>query len=142
MSEHVRIIGLDHFRRGISGMRRSLDPRVRHFLSEAAHTVADSARPRIPIGPAIGGHAVTSLTPYVRSNSAGVYAGGSLYPYYAWLDFGGTISPRGTPIHRPYLKKGRYIWKAFSEERKPIMVKAQRVVGDLGVSFGIDVERD
>ena len=138
----VRVIGLDHFRRGIAGMRRNLDPRVYRFLREAAHTVADTARPRIPIGPAIGGHAVTSLTPYVSGQSAGVYAGGELFPYYAWLDFGGVIAPNGTPIRRPFLKKGRYIWAAFSEHRAPIMHKAQRVVGDLGVSFGIDVERD
>lgn len=137
----VRIHGLDRFARGVGGMRRALSPRVHRFLRVAALLVAREAVPRVPIGPSIAGHARQTVHPFFTATSAGVVGGGDLYPYYGWLEFGGTISPKGTPIRRPYLKKGRYIWSAFSDERESILEDAHGVIRNLGVSFGIDVDR-
>ena len=79
---------------------------------ESAVIVAVVARGRVPTGPAAGGHAAGS----VRATGSQVVGGGSRFPYFPWLDFGGRVG-RNNSVNRRFIRSGRYIWRSFADSR-------------------------
>lgn len=118
----VRITGLRELRAHLRAADRRLPKIIGKAGKEAAWLVARTARPRVPIGPAKGGHARSSIKPKVTQKGAEVQEGGNKFPYAPWLDMGGTIHPReGQTIHRSYSRRGRYIWDSFADRKGEVM---------------------
>lgn len=138
--EVIRITGLRELRTELRGMDRRLPREIRKAGNEAVAIVVSSAKPRVPVGPARGGHASSSIRGASTQSSVGVAEGGARYRYMPWLDFGGTINRHtGHPTHRPYIKKGRYIWAAFADHRRRVLDGYQRALADAARRAGLRV---
>lgn len=116
MQGQIRITGLNEFRRALRRIDRDAPKGLRKAGNKAADIVVAEAKPRVPVGPAKGGHAKTSIRAASTASAARVRGGGKRFPYYPWLDFGGRVG-RNNSVHRPFIKSGRYIWAAFVAER-------------------------
>lgn len=119
MAGEIRISGLREFHRELKGISREAPKGLRLAGNTAAGLVVSGAKPRVPVGPAKGGHALTSVRASSTRTAARVSGGSKRYPYYAWLDFGGSVG-RNNSVHRPFIKRGRYIWPAFVDEKPQI----------------------
>jgi hypothetical protein len=119
----VKVTGLRELRAHLRAADRKLPKVIGKAGKEAAWLVARIARPRVPTGPAKGGHARMSIKPSVTQSGAAVQEGGGKYAYMPWIDFGGRIRPReGQEIYRPYKPgRGRYIWAAFAENKGQVL---------------------
>jgi hypothetical protein len=131
VSERVKVTGLRELRAHLRAADKKLPKIIGKAGKEAGWLVARVARARVPVGPAKGGHARSSIKPKVTQKGAEVQEGGNKYPYAPWLDFGGTlrIPIRGQlgivkdyqEIHRSYSRRGRYIWDAFADNKAEVM---------------------
>lgn len=136
MIERVEVHGLREFRRDLRQMDRNLPKGLRTAGNRAADLVVAVAKPRVPLGPAAGGHARDSIRAASTQSAARVRGGGKRFSYYPWLDFGGKVG-RNDTAHRPFLKDGRYIWRAFADHRRDVedrlMVALREVADDAGI---------
>jgi hypothetical protein len=140
VSGRVYITGVAELRQALRQMDRRLPKKIAKVGREAAWIVARAARPRVPSGPASGGHAASSIRPILSQSSVGVQEGGSKYPYMPWLDFGGAIHPREhQEIRRSYIHRGRYIWAAFGDNKQAVMDKYQDGLAQVAREAGLDV---
>lgn len=133
----IRIEGLKEFQRQLKAMSPELPKGLRLAANEAANLVVDEAKPKIPIGPGKGGHAASSVKAASTRTAARVQAGGKKFPYYPWLDFGGKVGPRKTSS-RPFLKTGRYIWKAYADNDERVQEKLLEALTDVARSAGLE----
>lgn len=133
----IRIEGLNEFRRNLKRMDSDLAKKIRLAGNVAAKLVVNEAKPRVPSGPGIGGHAASSIKAASTSKAARISAGGAKYPYYPWLDFGGRVG-KNKSIHRPFLKRGRYIWASYAELQPEIEDVLLQELNDLARSAGMD----
>ncbi len=117
--EPIKIEGLRELRKRLRKATGYAPIGLKVAGNKAAQIVVDEAKPRVPIGPGKGGHARDSIKAASTQGAARVSAGGKKFPYYPWLDFGGTVGP-GKRSRRPFLKEGRYIWAAFADKRDEI----------------------
>jgi len=81
--------------------------------------------------PEDSGAAKRSVKPSYVGGWLAIRAGGSSAPYYPWLDFGGTLHAQGDRTntqHRPFFKKGRWIYPTIERRRDAIHAKALDVV--------------
>lgn len=119
MAGEIRIHGLKEFNRSLRQIDKDAPKGLRLAGNEAANIVVREAKPRVPQGPAKGGHALSSVRASSTRTAARVSGGSKRYPYYAWLDFGGSVG-RNNSVKRPFIKRGRYIWPAFVDEKPKI----------------------
>lgn len=115
----IKIEGLAEFSRNLKRLDNELPKMLRMANNEAAQLIVDRTKPKVPLGPSKGGHAVSSIKSKSTRTLARVSGGGKRYPYYPWLDFGGRVG-RGRSIHRPFLKTGRYIFDTFEDNRQQV----------------------
>lgn len=138
MSEEViRIEGLKEFRAMLREADRNLPKGLRLAGNKAADIVVREARPRVPLGPGIGGHARDSVRAASTQTAARVKGGGKRYPYYPWLDFGGSVG-RKRSVHRPFLKTGRYIWRAFVDNKTEVHEQLRESLTEVARSAGLE----
>lgn len=135
--ELIRIDGLKEFNRSLKRMDKGLPKAVRLASNEAADIVVREAKPRVPIGPGKGGHAASSIKAASTAKAARISAGGKRFPYYAWLDFGGRVGPRKS-VKRPFLKSGRYIWKAYDDRKAEVEQQLATGLTEVARSAGLD----
>lgn len=139
MSGEVRVTGLREFRRNLKALDSSLPKGVRKAGNEAAQIVVDAAKPRVPIGPGRGGHAVSSIRKASTQSAVRVAEGSARFPYMPWLDFGGVINKHtATPTKRPFMKEGRYIWAAFADHQELVVQTYQDALKGLAREAGLD----
>lgn len=136
--ELIRVEGLREFNRNLRRMNRDLPKGLRLAANAAAQLVVDEAKPRVPTGPGVGGHAKSSIKAASTRTSARVSAGGKKYSYYPWLDFGGAVG-RNKSVKRPFLKEGRYIWAAFADRRTEVQETLQTELVNVARGAGIEV---
>lgn len=136
MSVRVEIEGLTKAIGSLRTFERRIPGMVREVESESAQRVASAARLRVPSGPAAGGHAAGS----VRSTGSQVVAGGTRFPYFPWLDFGGSVG-RNNSVNRRFIRSGRYIWRSFAENKQIIEGQMEDAVVETGRSSGLGVNR-
>jgi hypothetical protein len=113
MTEPIKIEGLAQFQRNLKTLDRDLPKALRLAFNAAADIVVADARPRVP---SKSGKAKGSVKAKSSQTAARVVGGSKRVPYYAWLDFGGRVGPRGS-IQRPFQKEGRYIYAAYFRNR-------------------------
>jgi hypothetical protein len=119
----IQVSGLKQFNRTLRQIDKDAPKGLRLAGNASAQIVVDDAKPRVPLGPGRGGHAKSSIKAASTRTAARVRAGGKRFPYFPWLDFGGSVGPQKSN-HRPFIKRGRYVWAAFADNR-------ERVEGEL-----------
>lgn len=139
MSEPIKIEGLAEFRRNLKKIDSELPKAIRLAANEAANIVVDEAKPRVPRGPGRGGHAADSIKAGSTGTAARIKGGGRRFSYYPWLDFGGRAG-RNKKVKRPFLKTGRYIWKAFDDRSGDVWKKLSDGLVDVARSAGVEVD--
>ena len=112
----IRIEGLKELNRSLRSMDRNLPKALRLAGNEAAQVVVNEARARVPrkSGRAARSIKVSSTRTLVR-----VSEGGNGAVYMPFLDFGGAVGRRRS-VRRPFIKKGRYLWKSFADHRAQV----------------------
>lgn len=135
----IKIDGLAEFTRNLKKLDKDLPKAVRLAANEAADLIVTQARPRVPSGPGRGGHAKSSVKAKSTRTAARVSGGGKKFPYYAWLDFGGRVG-RNRSVRRPFLKEGRYIWKAFADNRGKVEETLAEALVEVARSAGVEVD--
>lgn len=133
--ELIKITGLKEFSRNLRRMDKDLPKGLRLAGNEAAQIVVKAAKPRVPRKT---GRASSSVKAVSTRTAARVSGGGPRVPWYPWLDFGGRVG-RGRGVHRPFLKEGRYIWKAFADHRAQVQETLQDELVKVARSAGIGV---
>ena len=128
---HAEISGLREIRRDLISADKRYGPEIRKILKATAEIVASDARSTVPVGPALGGHVKNTFKAGSSGPSSVVRAGSKKNPYAGWLDFGGTISPKGTPINRQVKKLGRYIYPAIKRKLPVAVEYLQKEIADL-----------
>jgi hypothetical protein len=136
MTEPIRIEGLKEFSRKLRAMDKSLPKGLRIALNEAGDKVVKATVPKIPH---VTGRAAASLKAKSTTKTSRVAGGARKAPWYPWLDFGGRVG-RHNSTSRPFLKKGRYLWKTYGEmsasgEFEKVLRKAL-----IGVATGAGIE--
>lgn len=134
----IKVEGLREFRKRLRKMNPEVAKGMRLASNAAAQIIVDKAKPKVPIGPGKGGHAVSSIKVASTARAARISAGGKKFPYYAWLDFGGGVGPLKRS-RRPFLKSGRYIWAAFEEERDRVEKEMADQLTALAQRAGMEV---
>lgn len=137
--ETIQITGLREFVRDLRKLDAEAPKQIKLVANRSANMLVDVVKPRVPTGPAKGGHAVNSIKAASTRTAARVSGGSKRYPYYAWLDFGGKTGRPGTPA-RPFYKKGRFIWLAFSEHRDDIERDLRHGLMEAARDAGLDPE--
>lgn len=116
MAEIIQVRGLKEFNRELRRVDKNAPKGLRLAGNKAADIVIRSAVPRIPRRT---GRAAGSVKAASTRTAARIQGGGARAPYYPWLDFGGRVG-RNNSVHRPFLRRGRYIWAAFGDRRDSV----------------------
>lgn len=132
--EGIRIDGLRQFRAALRTVDNALAKQIREVGNRAAGIVVDQAKPRVPTRT---GRAAKSVRVASTGSAARVAAGGKRVPYFGWLDFGGKVG-RNRSIARPFLVEGRYVWKAFDDNRERIAQELDDGLRDLARRAGLE----
>lgn len=138
MADPIRIEGLKEFQRALKKANPELPKGLRLAANSAAELVVKDAQPKVPVGPGKGGHASSSIKAASTRTAARVQGGGKKYPYYPWLDFGGSVGP-GKRSKRPFLKKGRYIWKSYADNQEKVTTQLADALTQVAVDAGLEV---
>jgi hypothetical protein len=120
-SVHVETDGLREFRRDLKRLAPEVDKELRQEMRDAVVKVAAQAA---LLAPRRTGALARSYRPFVTQRSAGIR---SALPYAPVVEYGGEISPRGTPIR-------------FAR-RLPVTTAAEQYADRLVDEFGDAVER-
>lgn len=115
MADPIQIDGLREFVRNLKKIDNDLPKALRVSLNDAGQVVVDRARARVP---SRTGRARRSVRARSTRTAVRIVGGGARVSYYPWLDFGGTIRPHRHPIKRPFMKEGRYIYRAYFDLRE------------------------
>lgn len=134
----IRIVGLREFRRSVRRLDADAAKAMRFGFRDAAALVVSTAKPKVPTGPAAGGHAIASIKASTSATKVQVSEGGARYPYMPWLDFGGRVGPDRS-VSRPFRKTGRYIWSAFAERHQEVLDQVEETIADAARAAGLDV---
>lgn len=137
--EAIRVEGLKLLSRRLRKLDKNLPRELRAVGNDAAKIIIAEAKPRVPVGPPAGGHAKSSLKASSTRTQARVSAGGKRYPYYPWLDFGGSVG-RNRSVSRPFFKSGRFIWKAYERRHEQIEQRLRDGFLKVARTAGIEVE--
>jgi hypothetical protein len=134
--ELIRIDGLKELQRALKTVSKDAPKALRLAGNDAANLVVNDARPRVPIGPAQGGHAVSSIKAASTRTQTRVQEGGNRFPYMPWLDFGG-MGGRDKKNWRPFVKKGTFIWASFVDNRQQVQDKLEESLTQVIRSSGL-----
>lgn len=129
----LQVKGLREFGTALDNLPEEIDKALKADLTAVAETVAQGARGRMP---SESGDARRSLTAGVEGVWPSVKGGGSLAPYYVWLDFG-SRNPRRGQRRRvgPWTRSGkgptggRFIYPEIESE-KDEFIKAANAAFD------------
>jgi hypothetical protein len=104
----VRVDGLRDFRRDLKRLDKDLPKELNKEIKEVVGKVAVDAALSAPRD---SGALARSYRPFTRGNIAGVR---SPLPYAGVIEYGGTISPKGTPIT---IRKYEPVTRAVERQR-------------------------
>lgn len=127
----IQIEGLAAFRRDLKKIDDNLTKELRADLLEIGREIVREAKPLVPLGSQLGGHAKDDIRAGVSGNNAYVAGGSKARPYYGWLDYGGREPVKGRPRSVGPWKGsgagpsgGRYISKTIRRNKPEIEKKA------------------
>jgi hypothetical protein len=136
MPDTIAVKGLKEFQRSLKKLDADLPKALRVALNGASDLIITKARPMIPRRT---GAAAASLKAKSTQKAVRIGVGGTKAPHYPWLDFGGSVGP-GKSVHRPFYKKGRYLYPTLEKERDAVTAIMQSSIVALATSAGLDVD--
>lgn len=136
-SDPIKIEGLRAFSKSLQQLDSDLPKALRVAFNGATQIVVDEAKPKVP---KISGKAASSVKARSTRTAARIVGGGNKAPWYPWLDFGGRVG-RNRSVRRPFLKEGRYIYKAFFANRDRFGELLQESLVDVAEQAGLEVTR-
>lgn len=134
--ETINVSGLREFTSNLRSLDRGLPKTIRVAGNRAAEIVVADAKPKVPQR---SGRAKKNIRVASSQREVRVRAGGKKVPYYAWLDFGGRVG-RNRSVKRPFLKSGRYIWRAFADNRERVQSIYQDELINIARTAGLEVK--
>lgn len=111
--EAIKVHGLNEFRKHLRELDKDLPKALRIAFNAAADSTVEAARKQVPKKT---GRAAASLKTKSTQRYARAAGGSARAPYYPWLDFGGSVG-RNNSVHRPFFKKGRYLYPSYFRRR-------------------------
>lgn len=136
MAEAIAIDGLSQFVRNLKALDRETPKALRVAFNAAVDVVVQDARSGIPTK---SGRAKGSVKAKSTQTASRITGGGDRAPYYPWLDFGGRVG-RNRSIKRPFLKEGRYIYRAYFANRAKYVELLEDALVDAAHRVGIEVD--
>ncbi|TCC26723.1 HK97 gp10 family phage protein [Kribbella speibonae] len=136
MAEAIAIDGLSQFVRNLKALDRETPKALRLAFNAAADVVVQDARAGIPTR---SGKAKGSVKARSTQTASRIVGGGNRAPYYPWLDFGGRVG-RNHSIKRPFLAEGRYIYRAYFDNRAKYVELLEAALIDAASRVGIEVD--
>ncbi len=132
----VRVRGGARFLASVGVFRGRLPRVVKQAAREAALPVARTAKAGVPLGPAKGGHARSSIRVATSRGGVAVRGGGARFPYYPWLEYGGRVG-RNNSVYRARVRRGRYIYPALDRHRPEIEQTMNRLIVRAALGSGL-----
>lgn len=132
----IDVKGVREFQKALKEMDAGLPKMLRLVHNEAATMVIDWARPRVP---SKTGRARASLKARSSQREGRVAIGGNRAPWVPWLDFGGEGRRPGRPPARPFLKSGRFVYRALEVKRAEVTEVMAAGYATLARDAGLDV---
>lgn len=136
MADAIQIRGLNEFVRSLKQLDADLAKVLRVTFNQAGQVIVTEARSKVK---ARTGRARASVRATSTQKAFRITGGSKRVPYYAWLDFGGTIRPRNT-IHRPFMRDGRYIYAAYFKHRDELAGQLEAALLDAARAAGVEVD--
>jgi hypothetical protein len=137
MPDPIKVEGLREFSQSLKRLDSDMPKVLRLGLNSVADVVVNEARPRVA---SRSGKARRSVKAKSTRTAVRVAGGGARVPYYPWLDWGGKVG-RGGSVVRPYLKQGRYIYRAYFGNRDRFGQLLEDVLVDVARQAGLEVQR-
>lgn len=125
MRVKLKVEGMWEFRKALRSVDKELPRQLRKGFNEVAELVADEAASRVPVR---SGALRDSIRPRSTQSEGRVVMGRSTVPYAGWIDFGGTIAPRGTDMTRDFRRNGRYLFVAADDLAPRVRKETQAVL--------------
>lgn len=133
-TDPIKIEGLQRLNRSLRAISKDAPKQLRLVGNEAAELVVDDAKPEVPT---MSGTAARSVKAASTRTAAQVKAGGARAPWYPWLDFGGRVGINRS-VKRQFIKRGRYIFPAYVDNRDQIGEKLEKGMTDLIRDAGLE----
>lgn len=133
--EPIQVENLRGLQKQLKAAENATPGMLRIALNDVSQVIVNVARPRVP---SRSGAARSTLKAASTATAARVAAGGTKAPYFPWLDFGGAVGINKS-VRRPFIRGGRYIYVAYSQEHKNIMRLLEKRVTDVIETAGLDV---
>lgn len=133
-TDPIKVEGLSRLNKSLRSLGKDAPKRLRLVGNEAAEIVVDDARPDVPT---LTGRAARTVKAASTRTAAQVKAGGARAAYYPWLDFGGRVGV-GRSVRRQFIKGGRYIFPAYTENKDVIGEKLEQGLTDLIRDSGLE----
>ncbi len=133
-TDPIKIQGLARLNRSLRAISKDAPKQLRLVGNEAANLVVDDAKPDVPT---LTGRAAKTVKAASTRTAAQVKAGGARAAYYPWLDFGGRVGVNRS-VKRQFIKGGRYIFPAYSDNRERIGEKLEQGMTDLIKDSGLE----
>ena len=133
----VEVRGLREFNRALKRMDADLPKALRLALNDATTIVLDYAIPRVP---SRTGRTRGTLKAVSTRTTARVRGGGARAAHFGWLDFGGEGRIKGRPTKRPFIREGRYLWKALDVKRAEFTEALEAAVVAIAKDAGMELD--
>lgn len=137
MDGKIKIDGLTQLSKALRKVDSEAPKQLRLVGNQAANLLIDKTRPKIP---RVSGAAAGSLKAKSTRTSTRVQIGGTRARYYPWLDFGGEGRIAGRPVHRQFIREGRYLYPTLDQERSAITDLLQTGIVAVAQGAGLDVD--
>ena len=143
----IRVTGLRETRDALRAVDRQLANQLRGKLLKIANSVAQDIRPKVP---ALTGAARKSVKAKASQLSASIAWGSDSVPYFAWLDFGGSVGRGHQPGKawsgatrrewRGMPGAGRYVYPTIYEHRAQSEQMLGEAIEELSRKAGFEVK--
>jgi hypothetical protein len=133
-TDPIKIEGLSKLNRSLRAISKDAPKQLRLVGNAAAEIVVDDAKPDVPT---LSGRAAKTVKAASTRTAAQVKAGGVRAAYYPWLDFGGRVGVNRS-VRRTFIKGGRYIFPAYSDNKDVIGERLEQGMTDLIRDSGLD----
>lgn len=133
-SDPIKIEGLAKLNRSLRNISKDAPKQLRLVANHAAEVVVDDAKPEVPTDTGTAQRSVRTASTRTASQ---VKAGGVRAVWYPWLDFGGRVG-KNRSVKRTFIKGGRYIYPAYTDNRELIGERLERGLTELIKDSGLE----
>jgi hypothetical protein len=135
-SDAIAIDGLDQFTRNLKTLGNDLPKALRVAFNQAADIVVQDAKSKVPTK---SGKARKSIKAKSTPKAVRLAGGSRSVAYYGWLDHGG-MGGRGKKNARPFKKDGRYLYRAFYDNKEKLPELLEAALLEVARQSGVEID--